>query len=256
MRYALAAASAAAFFLASFAALAPSPASASARVGIEPLKIKLTARSLAASVSLSNKGRNATTFQAELFEWSQVNGEDVLTPTRELLVAPPVFKVDAGGRQVIRIGRLKPDVAGAVEKTYRIAITEVPPDGSTGRENAIATALRITLPVLVPPIKAEPMALEWQATRSKGEGISLVLRNNGNTTSKVVRISLLQDGKVIASEPWVGYVLPGAYRTVEWAKALRTATPGQSLELLTELDNRKTLTQPLEVRVVSVVPRQ
>ena len=58
--------------------------------------------------------------------WSQVEGKDVYTATREVLANPPIFTVPAGGSQLVRIGlRRAPNTQR--ELTYRIFMQELPP---------------------------------------------------------------------------------------------------------------------------------
>jgi fimbrial chaperone protein len=39
----------------------------------------------------------------QLFAWSQDAGQDILQPTTDLLVSPPVFTVQPGQSQLLRI---------------------------------------------------------------------------------------------------------------------------------------------------------
>ena len=41
--------------------------------------------------------------QAEVMLWEQVDGEDRLTPTRDLLVSPAVFTLPPNGSQLVRV---------------------------------------------------------------------------------------------------------------------------------------------------------
>jgi len=253
MRYPIAAASVAAFFL-SLSALCSAPAFASAKVGVDPLRAELPARTLTASFNLRNKGQSVATFQAEVFAWQQINGKDELVATKDLVVAPPVFTIQPNSRQVVRVGRLKPEAVPTVEKTYRLILTEVAPQGGVDQKVGIASALKLSLPVLVPPQRRDPLALQWDASRAGPDDLRLSLLNGGNTSVRLSRISLLQGGKVVASKSIIGYALAGATRSYEWDGALKNANPRESLELMTEYDNRKTYTQVLDLRVLSVVP--
>ena len=242
----------AAFFFAACASLLPLPAQASAKIAVEPLALKLPAQTLAASVSVRSKDTKPVTFQAEVLAWSQQDGKDVLTPTRELVVSPPIFRIAPGDRQVVRVGRLKAEAVPAIEKTYRLSLTEIVPEGQA-RIGAIGTAIKVTLPVFVPPARPQATSLRWQAARS-GDDLRLGVSNSGNTTARLIGLNLLQQGRPVAAKDTLLYVLPGSNRSVDWPKALREARPGQPLELLTVFGNRKSQSQPLDFGVVSVVP--
>ncbi|MDA8656068.1 fimbria/pilus periplasmic chaperone [Luminiphilus sp.] len=78
------------------------------------------------ALTVRNDGTEPASLQMEMLNWSQAQGQDVLTPTRELLANPPIFTVPAGGSQLVRVGlRRAPD--GQRELTYRIVLQELPP---------------------------------------------------------------------------------------------------------------------------------
>lgn len=229
---------------------------AAAQLTVNPVVLKLPAKALATSLKLENNGGKVAFMQAEVFAWSQPGGEDLLEPTREVLVSPPVFRISPGNTQIVRIGRLKPELPGALERSYRVIISEyLPADKPV--EGGISTLLKLSLPIFVPPLDKQPAALTWQAERIAGtDDLQLTVANPGNSSTKITALELLQDGRSIANRSLIYPVLAGASRKITWPKALANAKPGQSLELTTDLGRGKFLRQALDVRVVSVVPLQ
>ena len=52
--------------------------------------------------TVRNNGTEPVMMQMELMSWSQSEGKDVYTATREVLGNPPIFTVPAGGSQLVR----------------------------------------------------------------------------------------------------------------------------------------------------------
>src|SRR5262245_16844236 len=119
-RHTGAAAVAAALFLCAASPGLRSGAQAAARFSIEPLMLTLASDKLATSLTLGNVGERAVTVQTELVAWTQESGADHYDAAPGLLVSPPIFKLEPGGRQVVRIGRLKKVTAPQRELAYRI----------------------------------------------------------------------------------------------------------------------------------------
>lgn len=243
----------AAFFLACLFALLPAGLQASAVVGIDPVSIKLPAKALAGSVNIKNRGTKPAAFQAEIFEWRQEANKDVLTPTRKLLLSPPIFRIAPNQTQVVRVGRLKAEAAPAVEITYRLILSELPPEGEI-RQNMIGTVLKLNLPVFVPAAQRQPANLFWKVRHGSNDDLLLTVQNSGNSTERLARLDLNQGGVAVATRAASEYILPGASRELVWKDALRQAKPGLPLSISTALSNHKVFSQSLDLGVVSVVP--
>lgn len=145
---------------------------------VSPVLVTLDGKRQTTALTLKNEGNETRVIQSELLRWTQKNGENVHTPSRDLLVNPPIVTLKPGQTQIIRIG-LNRKVDNAQELAYRLYISEVPPppkEGFTG----LRIALRFGIPVFVSP-KAKPLnRLGWKATRSPGGALGLVMLNNGN----------------------------------------------------------------------------
>lgn len=64
--------------------------------------------------------------QLEAMAWNKAQGQDIYTPTTDLIAAPPIFTVPPGGTQIVRIGlRRAPDPQR--ELAYRVYFQEIPP---------------------------------------------------------------------------------------------------------------------------------
>lgn len=180
-------------------------------IRVAPVLVSLTPERAIGSVRLHNGRAAAVSFEVEAYAWSQDNGEDVLTPTRALIVAPAVFEIAAGGEQTVRLG-----VQGAdanAESAYRILLRELPDENAHGV--ALGFALEMSLPVFVTPESARA------DVGARIEGQNLILTNTGRSFSQLA----LLNGQQRLQAP--RYLLAGASATIE----LPAQTPAVQLLL-------------------------
>ena len=94
-------------------------------LSVTPVRVELSNAQRSAALTVRNDGDQPSVVQAQLVAWSQESNEDKLDPTVDLLASPPIFTVAPGASQILRVAlRRAPD--SAVERTYRILVTEVP----------------------------------------------------------------------------------------------------------------------------------
>ena len=96
---------------------------------VNPVRVELSAQRMSAVVEVENTSSGEVTVEARTFSWSQHSGKDQLSPTREIIVTPQVFRLKSGAKQLLRLGLLrKPDPL--TELPYRLLIEEIPPPPS------------------------------------------------------------------------------------------------------------------------------
>jgi fimbrial chaperone protein len=199
--------------LASAAAFWLPPASAGS-FGLSPLRLDLSGQAATASVNVRNNDSSPALVQAEAVVWSQVDGEDRLEPTTDLIVSPTVFTLPADGSQLVRVA-LRGAAEASRELSYRLILQEVPAEASPDFKG-LRVALRLSVPIFVAPNsgKAEPN-LEFSATRNADGALVLRADNKGNGHGRVLSFSLTPTnghGPVL-QDSVASYVLPGQYRT-------------------------------------------
>ena len=215
-----------------------SSVASAASFGVSPVRVTLSESQSMGALTVRNDGTEPASLQMDVLNWSQEEGDDVLTPTRELIANPPIFTVPPGGKQLIRVGlRRAPDVQR--ELTYRIAIQELapPPDPDFVGTKML---MRISLPVFVlPDVDVKPV-LMWQAARTPQGALKISLTNNGNAHIQILnfKLSLLD-----SAQPWVTkqsseYVLAGQSR--DWILPVNADYPtppsGDTLQLFAQTD--------------------
>ena len=185
-----------------------------ANIGVNPVRVTLSENQKMGTLTVRNGGTEPMSMQLEVLNWSQEEGNGVFTPTRELIVNPPIFTIPAGGSQLIRVGlRRAPDAQR--ELTYRIFLQELPPPPNPDF-NGTKMLMRVSLPVFVlPKVTAKPV-LSWHAVRTSDGALKISLSNSGNAHIQIANFSLSLPG---SAQPWItqqtsDYVLIG--QSFDW----------------------------------------
>lgn len=201
---------------------------------VSPVRATLSAKQQVGALTVRNDGAEPAMVQLDVVSWSQRDGKDVYTPTREILATPPIFTVPAGGSQVVRVGlRRAPDPRR--ELTYRLYLQEVPPPPKPDFQG-LQVALRIGVPVFVlPPAPAKPV-LRWQASHTSQGQLQISLTNSGNAHIQVANFKVMPaGGEPFSTEQVAAYVLPEQSR--DWlVKAATTPPQGATLRLFAQTD--------------------
>ena len=189
-----------------------------AGITISPISVSLDAKRPADAVTFQNGTAENKVIQVEIMNWSHDNGEDHFTPAADLLVSPPMFRVAAGAKQVVRVGlKSRAGATSPTEKTYRMFLQEVPETAPVPAVDAGGSALRLLLrfgvPVFLKPAKALPESINWKASRNKDNTIALSLTNTGNRHLRVSEVKLESAGKSVAASNFA-YVFAG--ETYTW----------------------------------------
>jgi len=176
--------------LAAVLPLAPMHAAA-ADIGIMPVAVHFDRSSDRATVQVVNNGAEPVIMQAEGIAWKRVSGVDQDASTSDLIVNPPIFTVQPGQTQIVRLG-LRRSGQNATEGTYRMVLKEVPPEAGTGAigvsgQARVLVALRV--PVYVAPVAVQRQET-WQASRDARGNIVAHVSNSGNVHLKVGRLRL------------------------------------------------------------------
>src|ERR1700743_3610259 len=74
------------------------------QIRVSTVRIDLSDRQPAATVTISNDGAQKSLVQIRVLTWTQADGKDAQDVTRDLILPPPIADVEAGGRQMVRVG--------------------------------------------------------------------------------------------------------------------------------------------------------
>ena len=133
-------------------------------------------------------------------QWTQVNGQNVYSPTRDVVANPATFTLAPQQAQVIRVGVLKR--VGSDELTYRVFVNQLPPTAEasalsnpTDVQVQVNRLARISLPVYLTPA-ASTSRLSY-AARTGPDSINLEITNTGNRHLTLRQVSVELDGKKV-----------------------------------------------------------
>src|SRR5690606_24384300 len=174
---------------------------------VSPVRAELSIQQRVAALRVHNGGSEPVAIQAEAMAWRQRGNEDVLEPSREVLVTPPIFTIPPGETQTLRIGlRRSPDPNQQL--SYRLLLHELPPplpEGFQGRR----MAMRMSLPVFVTPAAgAASPELAWRASRTASGELRLSARNHGTGHAQITTLTLGRDNGQQIGQQGNHYLLP------------------------------------------------
>lgn len=185
-----------------------------ATLQISPVMVDLQADESASGVTLRNPGDSPLYGQVRVFRWDQVNGEDTLTPTQDLIASPPLIQIAAQTDQLIRLVRVTPGPV-VTEQSFRILIDELPqPD--TAPTNGVTIRLRYSVPVFIEPAGAvgQP-GLSWSLVRT-AQGWVMRVVNTGTRRAQIAAVQLVSGtgNAYVINKGLLGYALAG--RAGQW----------------------------------------
>ncbi len=190
-------------------------------LSVAPVQLTLAEGTRSTSTIVSNPGNGPVTVQVRLFSWTMVGDEEVYGPATDAGFSPPLFRLEAGGAQAVRVVAKAP--AGPLERSYRLVIDQLPLAGAPGQ---LQLPVRMILPVFVAPAAGVSRSryLEWRARQEpKTNQVTITVKNRGAVHAKFVELAV-QDGdksKVIAPG-LAGYALAGQERS--WTYEATTPT--------------------------------
>jgi fimbrial chaperone protein len=193
----------------------PAPA---ADFTVNPIQIFFTGQTQSAILTIQNTSGETLRFQLNAFEWGQEpSGQMRLSPTSEIIFFPRLLSLAPREQRIVRVGASTPP--GAVERTYRIFVEELPPLATEGAPpGQVRVLARMGIPIFIAPRGAQA-ALRMGPVAVQGDTVRLVLHNGG--TKHVVPQRLRVRGLGGRDEPlwerelegW--YILAGDRRVFE-----------------------------------------
>ena len=218
-------------------AAAAQSASAKGHLQARPTMLELAPGAAAGRMTLANTGDEPVPAQVRVFAWIQKDGEDVLVPTTDVVLSPPIVTVPAGSEQLVRYVR-QGKAPGSSDQAYRVVVDELPGKPKS-RDAAVGILMRYVLPLFVRSADAEDAAVACRIDRG-GAGALLECRNSGGRAAQLGATRLQGNGKSYElTAGLLGYVLPGSVR--RWPlDAARLKLVGHSPKMESQLDGART----------------
>ena len=195
----------------SLAALFVSPCAMpqAASLQVAPVLVEVPAPGATATLKLRNEGTKQLDAQIRIFEWTQVDGEDVLTPTNDVAASPPVASLQPNADYTVRVVRTKREPA-VKEEAYRLFIDELP-EPASGQASAVNIALRYSIPVFFTVPGGAAPRLSWELQRRTNKPV-IVASNAGDRRIRLAKLKVTDGKGIVANfgEGLAGYVLSHA----------------------------------------------
>jgi fimbrial chaperone protein len=227
-----------------------------AGVRISPILVELTSSQTNAIVSLRNDGDAPIRYQVSAVNWSQDDaGQMKFAPTRDLIVFPQLVTLKAGEERNLRVG-VSGDKFGALEKSYRVFVEELPPAEKAGDKPAVQVLTRLSIPVFLEPAHVVGAA-RIEAPRVEAGKLIFRLRNMGNIRvrpSEVI-VEAKVAGKASARQRWDGwYVLAAGDRIYQWTLPKEVCTQASTLQIEARFEQGEPARATVEVPRGSCTP--
>lgn len=144
---------------------------------ISPVGVVLEFGQTTAALEVKNSDMQPITVQVRIYSWSQVANEDVLVPTSDIILSPPIATIPGGAAQTLRL-LLRPGVTADAgrERHYRVLLDEIPT--AAERPGHLSFAMRASIPVFVLPQRPSTPSLQWQAARDQNGAVVLTATNS------------------------------------------------------------------------------
>jgi len=185
-------------------------ASGAGALRVAPTRLDMPQDQRAVSLTVTNTGGGPTLLQVEVKHWSQETGADDYSVANDLIVSPPIFTLDAGAEQVVRIGRRNGSLPTA-ERTWRLFVQEVP-TAENANPRELNVVLRIGVPIFATPPDAPPPELEWHLSCQDTFSPVLLASNHGGKAVRFDELTVRASGAEHTERAI--YVLTGATRAL------------------------------------------
>ena len=181
-----------------------------ASVNVSPVIVHLSDGHNKDIIRISNGSEQPKSFQVDVVSWSQTKEErESYSPTDDLLVVPPLFTLEAGETQVVRIGLMRGTEMDR-ELSYRIFFTELaPPQPDSADVTGISMRMRLGVPIFVKPENPALASIDFVQQKTIEGQLYMQLKNTGNVHVKINEVHY-QAPTAVDKEvtPTVFYLLP------------------------------------------------
>lgn len=176
-------------------------------------------RDRATAITITNEGDEELVMQADVFTWKQKpDGSDDLVLSEDLILSPPIVKIPAKSRQVVRLAMISPPAAPE-QLTYRMVLREIPEAHAADKKVQLQIALAFSLPVFITPPGAK-RDVACTASRAAPDTVNAVCVNRGRAYAQLRDLQLgAADGAKLAGLESAAYILPGMTRTYALKRA-------------------------------------
>lgn len=175
---------------------------------VAPVMLEPLPGARSTTLTILNGEQKPVRVQVRVMRWTQVNGEERLEPTTDVVASPPQTQLQPGQHYLVRVVRTAKTPI-PTEESYRVLVDEVP-DAADARPGAVAMVVRQSIPVFFSDENHRVSMVDWSIAR-RGDQTEVVAFNRGTRRLRLSDIVIeAHDGPVYEQSGLLGYVLPGA----------------------------------------------
>ncbi len=163
----------------------------------------------ASVIGINNKDERPIRFQMTLVEWTQdAKGDDIYTPSNDLIYFPRQLTVKPGERAIVRIG--PKNMPKDLEKTYRLKVEELAEPLPEGKTSVLGMTITFAVPIFIGKLDPKPVATVAALGMQNGK-LAATVQNTGNSHFRITSLEVKgADGYAQEIGGW--YLLSGARR--------------------------------------------
>jgi fimbrial chaperone protein len=126
------------------ACLATTDANA-ASLRVAPVMLDVAGGAATTTLRVWNTDKAAVKIQVRVYRWTRDGNEDILTPTKDVVVSPPLSSLKPGGENLIRIVRVA-DAPLSGRESYRVLVDQLP-DPKGKKAGVVSVLVRHAIPL-------------------------------------------------------------------------------------------------------------
>ena len=189
---------------------------------VMPLRLDFGPGANTNELKLTNLTNTPMVLQVNLKEWTQENGVDKYTDSKDLFFAPPIVRVPASSETVIRF-RMKVGADRVRQKSYRVFVEQITNGAAADTPTGSVFRLRFGIPAFIEPIEQAQVDPVINLERVAPNHVRAMVTNNGQMHLKVIQARIYPAGVNEKRPPAAGhfamatnsqnqtaYVLPGS----------------------------------------------
>ena len=186
-------------------------------INVDPVLLELKPEAPTTLLDLRNQGTEPARLEISAFAWEESGaGEMKLSPTREVILFPPLLTLAPGEARQIRIGTTAP--FGVDEKAFRVLVSELPSAPRPGGgKPAITTVSQFSIPLFLGAAH-DTRVLHIQKLALSRRRLTFRLHTEGTVhlRPEEIRLAAVGEGGKVFEHRWSGwYLLPGGERLYE-----------------------------------------
>lgn len=189
-----------------------------ASLQVAPILLEFSPQEKVKELWLTNTGAESIRAQVRVNAWTQINNQDVLATSKDIIASPMVLSIPAGQRQLVRLIRNN-TMSDTSEQAYRLIVDELP-DSQTEAKSGLQLLLKYSIPVFFQASMgddADQGITSLKGMTFKYNAQKLVVTNQSNHYKRFSQFAYMdaKGQKIPIQMGLMGYVLSG--QSMQWS---------------------------------------